>query len=223
MQLLKFNVNARHIACAALVLLLQGCALLRPSEKPIIQPDPPQQKTEKGLPLATNFHLVGQWQVSGAKKASGHFDWKHEPSHDHLVLMTAWLLPLAKIDRQGDRAIVTTTNGQTFNESQWLIASAEVLGAPLYIPLESLSFWIQGFFDPHMVAGKWLNYSFFEAPAGDIIGDQGGWHLVWQKSNPLNTGMVSQIKRPDQLTLQAPNMPYTLKLIVNTKESAWQR
>jgi outer membrane biogenesis lipoprotein LolB len=164
MMLLKFNAQAGLIVSLIIVLFLQGCALFKPSQTPSL-PVIPQQKTESGLPFATHFHLVGQWQVSGAKKASGHFDWKHEPSHDHLVLMTAWLLPLAKIDRQGDRTIVTTTTGQRLNESQWLLASTEVLGAPLYIPLESLSFWAQGFFDPNMVSGKWLRHSFYEAPA----------------------------------------------------------
>jgi len=204
------------LLCPIVIAGLQGCSTLKPPATIV----PKQPSMDIPAPLAMRFHAVGQWEVDGPKRISGHFDWQHEPQHDTLTLLTAWSLPIAEITRENDQLIVHTSSGQHLTELQWLQASESLLGAPLIVPLEPLSAWIQGQFYPQMLPGKWLSKQ--DYASGEISGEQGGWMLTWYKQHPSVSKIPSRNFRPDRLKLQAPNVTYRLLLTLDQESSSWK-
>jgi outer membrane lipoprotein LolB len=121
----------RRLVSWVLALLLAGCAALPPS---------PSRPAVADISL---FTFVGRLAVKqGATQYHVNVDWRHDASHDEILLTTPFGQGVAEIVRDAKGARLTLADKRDFAADDWSALSRQVFGFPL--PLRASSRWLLG-------------------------------------------------------------------------------
>ena len=121
-----------------LVLVLGACAQLE-----VRPPDGPLE-----------FDMAGRIAARYREEAfSGIVTWRHAADGDEMLLSTPMGQGVARIVRQGDAIVVTTSEGQEYSDRDGEALTERVLGFRL--PLGGLADWVRGRPAPALEARGW--------------------------------------------------------------------
>jgi outer membrane lipoprotein LolB len=121
-----------------LVLVLGACAQLE-----VKPPDGPLE-----------FDMAGRIAARYREEAfSGIVTWRHAADGDEMLLSTPMGQGVARIVRQGDAIVVTTSEGQEYSDRDGEALTERVLGFRL--PLGGLADWVRGRPAPALEARGW--------------------------------------------------------------------
>jgi outer membrane lipoprotein LolB len=168
-------------ACAALALLLAGCATQRLPQPGGGPPDPARRAALQSLPA---YSLRGQLAASnGSEGFSAQLDWRQQGEAAHAVLRAPLGVGGAELDYAGGVLRYMGNDGRRLEGGAAEEALARSLGfAP---PLASLRFWLLGVPDPSGDAGTeqadargrplHLSQSGWQVDYSDYLLAQGQW------------------------------------------------
>ena len=147
------------------------------------------------VPL-TAFEVSGRLSVRhGSAAVAAGFRWRHAGERDELELSSPLGQTVAALSGDAAQVQLQTADGRVLTASDWGALTEQGLGWPL--PVQGLSFWIQGSSRPG---------ASFSAEAGDdgrvAVLRQDGWTVVYQ--GYVQTADLSW--RPSRLTLSYPDV-----------------
>lgn len=182
---------------ALLLLLLAGCALLRPLPEHSL---PPATSAKAWLRSLQAWHIEGRFAVQGRERVSGKLSWHHRTQRDDLLLsgplgmgaISLRITPQQVEVRRGSERLKTASPEEFFSE---------LLG--LEVPWEAFHYWIRGLPAP----GEASLHHREDGYLAELR--QQGWRVIYHRYLPFDPAAL-----PKRLTLLGPGK-VQLKLIID--------
>lgn len=156
---------------------------------------------EQGAPASAiaaraSFELTGRLSARhGGDAVAANFHWTHERERDELDLSSPLGQTIARLSGDASGVRLQTSDGRIQTASDWSSLTTRALGWPL--PVEGLSFWIQG--SPRNGAPAAVEAGKDGMP---VVIRQDGWSIVYQAFERGSDGAP----RPQRLTLDYPEV-----------------
>jgi outer membrane lipoprotein LolB len=156
--------------------------------------------------LQASFDITGRLSARhGGDALAANFRWRHSEGRDELDLASPLGQAVASLSGDAGNVSLQTADGRVTTANDWSALTAQGLGWPL--PVEGLTFWIQG-------APRPDSHSDIEI-GGDgrvAVLRQDGWTIVYQAYAQAPSGDL----RPARMTLSYPDVEVRIAI------DAWQ-
>jgi outer membrane lipoprotein LolB len=207
----------RYALCAALPLLLGGCATMAPPAgvKPGVEAAAPRPYADR---LDLGGRLSIRYENHGRDEAMhGSFVWSQNPSHTNVTLLSPLGQTIAVIDMTPDGASLTQGGQQVRTAANVDTLVTQTLGWPL--PVSGLRHWLQGFAVD--ASGK----RFIANPQATEVATRDGWQIhyaAWEDDAAENGAAQARPRRIDLKRSTAQAGDVSIRIVIDNWQTPQQ-